>query len=86
MTLTPEQFDALCEAAEHADDKTMFNVRAVVNAILPLYRAMVLEEVVDLIESLRDYKQGGSLSEPEEDQTDFYVNQIKALAIQETKP
>ena len=44
MTLTLKQMDALCEAAEHADDKTMFNVRAVVNAILPLYRAMVIEE------------------------------------------
>ena len=51
MTLTPEQFDALCEAAEHADDKTMFHVRAVVNAILPLHRAMVIEECAKHLET-----------------------------------
>ena len=91
MTLTLEQMDALCEAAEHADDKTMFHVRAVVNAILPLHRAMIIEEVVNKCARIAEEAwlvppDGGSASEEVTDVCQEAAARIRSLATQEKKP
>ena len=97
MTLTPEQFETLVEAGDRApDDYVRYDdIRAMIIAILPLHRAMVIEEMAARIKTKYEMLEE-SLAEQEP--TDFangysagYYSGVlavrfDALVTTETKP
>ena len=87
MPLTPEQFETLIDAANEAWNEKV-TLQSILTAILPLHRAMVIEEVAKAAVDIAVSNPDKALQATQNPNLEgWFVGQLmNALTTQETKP